>query len=111
VKVILGLMCGLVILFGGGCVLLAGSGLGIFGLLIFAVVALNAMVLLALFGWNDMPPWPLYVLAAIDLLIAAACVYGLTMVGSGGGYEGVLIIPLVLAACKALLALQVANKR
>jgi hypothetical protein len=86
-KVILGLMCGLVVLFGGSCVILAGSGMGGLSLLVLAVVLLNALVLIALFGVAAMPTWPLYFLAAVDFLIAAGCGYGIVTLPSIGSND------------------------
>lgn len=74
-KIILGIICGLVVLFAGGCaVMLAASGLsGDSGAVAFALIpggiaALNVLVLMALFGKSQPQRWALYVLAVLDVL-------------------------------------------
>jgi hypothetical protein len=80
VKIILGIFCGLVVLFAGGCalMLMAGSGYnGMFQSLPVAfipggIAALNVLVLIALFGTSRPHLWAFYVLALLDVLVVLA---------------------------------------
>ncbi|MEI8178982.1 hypothetical protein [Aestuariivirga sp.] len=74
-KIILGIICGLVVLFAGGCavMLLASqmsgdSGVGALALIPGGIAALNVLVLLALFGRSQPQRWAFYVLAVLDVV-------------------------------------------
>lgn len=116
-KIILTIMCGAIILFGGGCVLvLASAGLGAGGglliLLPLAIVALNLAVLSALYGWADMPAWPLYFLAGIDFLLAAVTGVSMLSVIQYSGLEALMgFVPVAIATVKGYLTFQVAKNR
>jgi len=74
-KVILGIICGLVVLFGGGCaVTLLVSGMGgggaVLALIPGGIAALNVLILLALYGSSPPQTWAFYVLAALDVVAA-----------------------------------------
>ena len=112
-KIILTIMCGAIILFGGGCaLLLVGSGVDQLVLLPLALVALNLAVLAALYGWANMPSWPLYILAGIDFILAAGA--GIVVAYSFkdvGGAAALGFTPVVIAALKGYLTIQVAKNR
>jgi len=116
-KIILTIMCGAIILFGGGCVLvLASAGLGAGGglliLLPLAIVVLNLVVLAALYGWADMPAWPLYLLACIDFVLAVGTgVTTLYLIQDSGGSSLLGFVPVAIAALKGYLTVQVAKNR
>lgn len=73
-KIILGIICGLVVLFAGGCALvllfsqLSGdSGAVALALIPGGIAALNVLVLMALFGKSEPQRWAFYVLAGLDV--------------------------------------------
>jgi hypothetical protein len=77
VKILLAILCGLMLLFGGGCAIAVLSffgndsgGTGILAVIPFAVFVFNLLVLIALFGWSH--PWrpAFYILAVVDFIIA-----------------------------------------
>jgi hypothetical protein len=114
VKTILTIMCVIIILFAGGCAITLGSIdanlMGGFGLPLLAMVALNIAVLAALYGWANVPAWPLYLLAGIDFILAA--VFGVTTLTSANDlgvstFYGV--VPVAIAALKGYLTVQVAK--
>ena len=112
-KIILTIFCVCIILFGGGCaIILAGSGVDNLMLLPLAVVALNLAVLAALYGWGNMPAWPLYILAIIDFILAAGLglltLFSMKDVGSSA-FLG--FVPVLIAALKGYLTVQVAKNR
>ncbi|WP_421694685.1 hypothetical protein [Aestuariivirga sp.] len=78
-KVILGIFCGLVVLFAGGCAIFlvsiqfsGDSGAAPLALIPGAVAVLNLLVLLALLGKYRAQSWVFYVLAGVDVLAAIA---------------------------------------
>ncbi len=112
-KIILTIMCACIILFGGGCAaLLVSSGVDQLALLPLALVALNLAVLAALYGWANMPAWPLYILAGIDLILAvgAGIVVGYSFKDVGGA-AAIGFIPVAIATLKGYLTIQVAKNR
>ena len=75
-KIILGIMCGLVVLFAGGCAVvllisqMTDSGAAVLALIPGAIAALNVLILMALFGKSQPQRWAFYLLAGLDLLAA-----------------------------------------
>jgi hypothetical protein len=69
-KYVLVAMCGSVVLFMGGCSLLASSA-GPIALLPVAITILNRAIIGALFGWKLQWKPAFYVLGIVDLIIAA----------------------------------------
>jgi hypothetical protein len=80
-KIILAIMCGLVVLFAGGCAIVllvsqvTDSGAAALALIPGAIAALNVLILMALYGKSPPQRWAFYVLAALD--VAAAVVMGM----------------------------------
>ena len=112
-KIILTIMCACIILFGGGCaIILVDSGVDHLVLLPLALVALNLAVLAALYGWANLPTWPLYILAGIDFFLAvgAGIVVGYSFKDVGAA-AAIGFIPVVIAALKGYLTIQVAKSR
>ena len=77
-KILLAILCVLMLLFGGGCAIAVlsffgndNSGTGVLAIIPFAVFVFNLLVLIALFGWSN--PWrpAFYILAAVDVVVAA----------------------------------------
>ena len=75
-KIILGIMCGLVVLFAGGCAVVlvfaqfTDSGAAALALIPGAIAALNVLILMALFGRSQPQRWAFYVLAGLDVVAA-----------------------------------------
>ena len=76
-KIILGIICGLVVLFAGGCAIMLafssisdGSGMILFALIPGGIAVLNVLVLMALFGTSQPQGWAFYVLAGLDVVAA-----------------------------------------
>jgi hypothetical protein len=80
-KVLLAILCLIMILFGGGCAVALG-GAGTFSLLPIGIVALNGIVLAAIFGWAKPPKPVFYVLAVVDFIIAIG--FSIMVLGFGG---------------------------
>ena len=112
-KIILTIMCVCVVIFGGSCaVLLSNQNIGVLIFLPLAIVALNLAVLGALYGWANVPAWPLYILAVIDFALAAITgVSTLYFVQDSGGAALLGLLPVAIAALKGYLTIQVAKTR
>ena len=80
-KTILGIICGLVVLFAGGCAIVllvsqvTDSGAAALALIPGAIAALNVLILMALYGKSTPQRWAFYVLAALD--VAGAVIMGM----------------------------------
>lgn len=77
-KILLAILCAVMLLFGGGCAVTFLSffgndsgGAGLLVLIPLTVFVLNLLILIALFGWSN--PWrpAFYVLAVVDVIVAA----------------------------------------
>ena len=84
-KILLAILCVVMLLFGGGCAITVLSffgndsgGTGILAIIPFAVFVFNLLVLIALFGWSH--PWrpAFYILAVVDIIIAAGTLISFT---------------------------------
>ena len=75
-KYILAIMCGLVVLFMGGCGLILLPAAGPLVLLPAAAVFLNLAIIGALFGWKVQWLPAFYILGVIDFGIAILCTIG-----------------------------------
>jgi hypothetical protein len=101
-KYVLAAMCGLVVLFMGGCsVLLLPSGF--FALGPGLVAFLNLAILGGLFGWKVQWLPAYYILAVADALIALVCGY-IAVAGLSFPDAGLPPLMLALAAVFALKA-------
>ena len=73
-KIILGIICALVVLFAGGCAVIlvlaefSDTGAAPLALIPGGIAALNVLVLMALFGKSQPQRWAFYVLAALDVI-------------------------------------------
>lgn len=73
-KIILGIICALVVLFAGGCAVMlvaaefSTRGAAPLALIPGGIAALNVLVLLALFGKSQPQRWAFYVLAVLDVI-------------------------------------------
>jgi hypothetical protein len=114
VKTILTIFCVIVVLFAGGCALtlsLFPSGdFAYLYLLLFGIVALNLLVLAAIFGVGNMPAWPLYLLAAVDFILAIAGSVMSVGISPNTAYLSIFnILAIVGAGLKGFLTVQVAR--
>jgi hypothetical protein len=122
-KLILALMCGLVILFAGGCALVvfgfsASSGTPgtnswvLLGTLPAAVALLNLFVVGGLYGWGLTWRPAFYILGVIDLLIAAVGLLPLIAVGVNynGMSNALALVHVVLFGLKGILTLRYARQ-
>ena len=67
-KIVLTILCGLMILFAGGCTILAGAA-GLVAIIPAGVVVLNVLVLGAMYGFANPAKWVFYTLAILDGLV------------------------------------------
>jgi hypothetical protein len=81
-KYILAAMCALVVLFMGGCTVLALAG-GPIALLPAGIAFLNVAILGALFGWQLQWRPAFYILGVLDLAIAVGVSLSTTSAGFG----------------------------
>jgi hypothetical protein len=90
-KIVLTILCGLMVLFAGGCaiVLFGGSAFSMmpatagFAAIPGGIAALNVLVLLAIWGKKKPQAWAFHVLAILDGLLAA----GATVVWTSEGFD------------------------
>jgi hypothetical protein len=107
-RILLGIFCGLMVLFAGGCALLlaAGSGFGgMFQSLPLAAIpggiaVLNVLVLLTLFGSRNPQRWAFHALAGIDAV--AAVIVAVAWAGMGTGDSEVNTLAAVAIGILAL---------
>ena len=99
-KVILVSLCLLMVLFSGGCVVAVDSSVGSVGLIPLGVLALNSLILAAVFGWVTPSVGVFYTLVTIDFIVAAG--FFIATVGFGTTEPSILGIGLALAGGFAL---------
>jgi hypothetical protein len=120
-KLILALMCGLVILFSGGCALLlfgfaAGSSTpgantwAWLGLLPAAVAVLNLLIIIGLYGWGITWRPAFYILGIIDILIAAGSLLPTLTFNYGGLPTAYSLTYGAIFALKGVLTLKYAQE-
>jgi hypothetical protein len=84
-KLILAALCGLMILFMGGCAIVAAAAFPL-PLIPGGIALLNVAMLAVMFGWKDLQwRWAFYVLGVIDILLAVA---GFLIAAESFGSEG-----------------------
>lgn len=107
-KYLLAAMCGIVVLFMGGCAIISVAAMP-FPLIPAALAALNVAVLGALFGWK-FQWWPaFYILGAIDLLIAVVALF--TAGSMGPQDQPVFWIAAAVFALKGVLSIAYARRK
>jgi hypothetical protein len=110
-KVILALMCGLVVLFMGGCTLLALSGNSPLTLLFAAILFLNLAILGGLYGWKLQWLPAFRILGYVDLLIAAGFVATAVWAGTDEyGFWQFLMGIAAVFALKGFLSIHYARR-
>jgi hypothetical protein len=115
-KVILTILCVAMILFGGGCAVTLGSigggSAGFLGLIPVAIVALNVIVLIALYNGSSTLTIPLYFLAIFDFLVAIAVLVASLSIGGGvGKIVGFGVLIATTFAVKGFLTITVVQRR
>lgn len=117
-KILLGIFCGLMVLFAGGCALILvaegtyPSGGGMVPLAAFpaAVAALNVLVLAALFG-KAPRRWAFFLLAVLDGIAALALLIIWVATGFADSAVNVFAVILIGAiALKGIITVAVARK-
>lgn len=117
-KVILGIICGLVVLFAGGCAIVlvlsefsGDSGASAFALIPGGIAVLNVLVLMALFGKSQPQRWAFYVLAALDVLGALVMMIFWSSISFQVSDIWTLAVPVIaVLLLKAVLTVLVARK-
>ena len=116
-KIILGIICGLVVLFAGGCAVMlvvaqaTDSGAAALALIPGGIAALNVLVLMALFGKSQPQRWAFYVLAGLDVLAAVIMAIFWSSIVSQVSDIWTLAVPVIgVLLLKAVLTLLVARK-
>ncbi|PZF76021.1 hypothetical protein DK847_15365 [Aestuariivirga litoralis] len=116
-KIILGIICGLVVLFAGGCALLlvfaefTDSGAAPLALIPGGIAALNVLVLMALFGRSQPQRWAFYVLAVLDVIGAIVMAILWSSISFQVSDIWTLAVPVIgVLLLKAVLTVLVARK-
>ena len=101
-KFVLATMCGIVVLFMGGCALMAVQAMPL-PLLPAGIALLNVFILGSLFGWNIRWRPAFYILGAIDIALALGA---LALSGSvPGGDGGVFLLAGAVIGLKGVLSI------
>ncbi len=77
-KIVLTILCGLMILLSGGCVISVGGGMDAIGLINLAVIVPNALLIAAMYGYSG-PMRPVFIGLAITDIVIALVLGGLTV--------------------------------
>jgi hypothetical protein len=116
-KIILGIICGLVVLFAGGCAVMlvvaqaTDSGAAALALIPGGIAALNVLVLMALFGKSQPQRWAFHVLAGLDVLAAIIMAIFWSSIASQVNDIWTLAVPVIgVLVLKAVLTVLVARK-
>ena len=116
-KIILGIICGLVVLFAGGCAIMlvvaqaTDSGAAALALIPGGIAALNVLVLMALFGKSQPQRWAFHVLAGLDVLAAIIMAIFWSSIASQVNDIWTLAVPVIgVLVLKAVLTVLVARK-
>lgn len=110
-RILLGILCGIMVLFAGGCAIMA-AGAGPVALIPAGIATLNVLVLIALFGTAKPVLWAFYVLAVLDiigLLVVLGFMASLGPADSASNGIGVLLAGSL--AVKAILTVLVARRK
>ena len=99
-KIVLVILCLIMVLFAGGCAILAIGYVGPLGLIPLGVVVLNCLVLAVLFGWAKAAPVAFYTLAVLDFIVAIGA--PIAAVGLGGSDPTIFPWALLLTGGFAL---------
>ncbi len=110
-KVLLTILCGLMILFSGGCFLALGGAMNPFSLINLLILVPNILVIAALYGMSN-PIRPVFIaLAVVDFLVAL--IIGGLALSAGGTNLQVQLTGLLIATAfllKGVFTWSIANK-
>ena len=116
-KIILAIMCGLVVLFAGGCAIfllasqVTDSGAAVLALIPGVIAVLNVLILMALYGKSRPQRWAFYVLAALDVAAAIAMAIFWKSISFQVGDIWTIAIPVIaVLLVKAVLTVLVAGQ-
>jgi hypothetical protein len=116
-KIILGIICGLVVLFAGGCAIMlvvaqaTDSGAAALALIPGGIAALNVLVLMALFGKSQPQRWAFYVLAALDVVAAGImAIFWSSISDQVSDFWAIAAPAIAVLLLKAVLTVLVAQK-
>ncbi len=85
-KVVLTILCGLMILLSGGCVIAGGGGMDAIGLINLVVIVPNALLIAAMYGFSGSMR-PVFIGLAIADIALALLLGGLTVALAGTDVE------------------------
>jgi hypothetical protein len=88
-KVLLIILCAIMLLFSGGCVIFLGGSVGGLSLIPLGVAVLNGFALAAIFGWAKATRAVFYILVVLD----AIAVVGLSVAWAAYGANDPTIVP------------------
>jgi hypothetical protein len=88
-KILLTVLCAIMVLFSGGCVVMLGGNVGPLSLIPLGVAVLNGLVLAVIFGWAKAAPGAFYTLVVLDVIV----VVGLTIATFSFGASDASIYP------------------
>jgi hypothetical protein len=116
-KIILGIICGLVVLFAGGCAIvlmlaeLSDTGAAALALIPGGIAALNVLVLMALFGKSQPQRWAFHVLAGLDVVAALVMAIFWSSISFQVSDIWTVAVPVIaVLLLKAVLTVLVARK-
>ena len=109
-KIILTILCGLMVLFAGGCTILAGAA-GPLAIVPAGLVVLNVLVLGAMHGFANPRKWVFYTLAILDVLAVMGLMIAWSSLGMTDDQLNILAVLLVAAfTVKAALTFVMGNR-
>jgi hypothetical protein len=99
-KILLAVLCAIMVLFSGGCVVMLGGNVGPLSLIPLGVAILNGLVLAVIFGWAKAAPAAFYTLVVLDAIVVLGV--GVSLVGFGSGDVSILPLGILLMGGFAL---------
>ena len=109
-KIILTILCGLMILFAGGCSIFALMA-GPLALIPAGIVVLNVLVLGAMYGFANPRRWAFITLAILDALATIVLLIVWSSFGTSDDQTNIFAVLLIVAlAVKGALTYAMANK-
>ena len=109
-KYILATMCGLVVLFMGGCAILSLAA-GPLAIIPGGIAFFNLAILGALFGWKLQWTPAFYILGVIDILLALSAVLISVSAGIAASDQPYILIAAAVIGLKGLLTFVYARKQ
>lgn len=101
-KYLLAIMCGIVVLFMGGCAVLTAQAMPL-PFIPGGIAFLNVLILGVLFGWKTKWCPAFFILGGIDLLLALGALAG--AMSMGGGDAQFFVLAAAIIGLKGILSL------